>query len=68
LQGINCVFRLCGAAFDNVGGLCKTILDAINRKSGVRVETADMAVVCPDFQDNISALPVFCPEDDIFIA
>jgi hypothetical protein len=52
--------------FDNVGGLSKTLLDAINCKSRVRMETADVSVVCPALQQDIAAFPVANPENNVF--
>jgi hypothetical protein len=56
-----------GPTFDDVNWRGEVVFDAINRKSRIRVEAANVAVVCPFVQDNISAIPVFRPEDDIFI-
>jgi hypothetical protein len=43
---------------------CEVVFDAVNCEGVVKVDTADMGVICPTIQDDISATPIFNPEDD----
>jgi hypothetical protein len=45
----------------------KILLDAINGKSGVRVEATDVIVVRPAKQDDISSLPIANGENNVFV-
>jgi hypothetical protein len=43
------------------------LLNPINSEGRVWVEAADVTVIGLPIKKNLSAIPVFCPENDVFV-
>ena len=66
LEFIDCIFCLCLTALDNVNGGRKSLLDTVNCKGSVCMQSADMVLIRVPIKNDIASMPVLYAKDYVF--